>query len=309
MMSTRRDGDFRFLQGQSRDTANGEESVSTEKALRVLIVDDHRDGADTLGLLVEELGHQVHVTYGGRQALDVATAFRADLMLVDLSMPDLDGCHLAKRFRQMPAFAQVRIVAITGHADEGHKTLAMKAGFDSVVFKPVTMAAIKAVLANVVVALAAHPSQFTKGRESRATDRRLPISEARRIRNERKSKTLTQAESEAAICEGIGRFQEEYLGWRSVTIHAHFIQDLLVVRILGALTQAERQLGKSLSPGKGRDLVKQVRKQLLELARGMLESLVHEISGVKVLSMHHDISTVTGEEVIVFSLAETPRFG
>jgi uncharacterized protein YbcI len=81
-----------------------------------------------------------------------------------------------------------------------------------------------------------------------------------------------------------------------------------VVRILGVLTQAERQLGKSLSPERGRDLIKEVRKQLLELARPMLESLIHEVAGVKVLSMHHDISTVTGEEVVVFSLAKGPRF-
>ena len=72
------------------------------------------------------------------------------------------------------------------------------------------------------------------------------------------------------------------MGWRSEQIHVRFIKDLLVVRILGALTLAERQLGKSLSPGKGRDLIKQVRKQLLELARPMLESLVHEVAGVKV---------------------------
>jgi uncharacterized protein YbcI len=83
----------------------------------------------------------------------------------------------------------------------------------------------------------------------------------------------------------------------------------LVVRIFDALTLAERQLGKSLSPGKGRDLIKHARKQLLELARRMLESLVHEVTGVKVLSMHHDISTVTGEEVVIFSLSGAPRFG
>lgn len=58
----------------------------------------------------------------------------------------------------------------------------------------------------------------------------------------------------------------------------------------------------------GRDLIKQTRKQLLELARPMLESLVHEASGVTVQSMHHDISTATGEEVIVFSLVEIPCF-
>ena len=116
------------------------------------------------------------------------------------------------------------------------------------------------------------------------------------------------AESEAAICDGIVRFQEEYLGWRSELIQAHYNKDLLLVRILGVLTLAERQLGKALSPDKGRDLIKQTRNQLIELARPMLESLVHEVAGVKVLSMHHDISTVTGEEVILFSLTESPRF-
>jgi len=74
------------------------------KTLRVLVVDDDRDGADTLGLLVEELGNQVHVTYAGTSALDVATVFRPDLMLIDLAMPDMDGCRLVTRFRQMPAF-------------------------------------------------------------------------------------------------------------------------------------------------------------------------------------------------------------
>ena len=281
--------------------------LTTDKSLRVLIVDDHRDGADALGLVVEELGHQVHVTYGGTQAFDVATAFRADLMLVDLAMPEVDGCHLVQRFRQIPTFARTRIVAVTGHADLGHKTMALNAGFDAVLFKPVALAAIKAVLADVLDVQAGQAPKLPKRRES--VDGRLSIGEARRIRNERTSKTLTQAESAAAICEGILRFQEEYLGWRSEQIHAHFINELLVVRIRGVLTLAERQLGKSLSPEKGRDLIKQVRNQLLELARPMMESLVHEVTGVKVLSLHHDISTVTGEEVVVFSLVETPRFG
>jgi len=282
---------------------------TTDKTLRVLVVDDNRDGADALGLLIEELGNQVHVTYGGAKALEVATAFRPDLMLVDLVMPDMDGCGLVMRFRQIPAFAQTKIVAITGQKDEEHKSSAMKAGCDAVLVKPVALTEIKAVLASVAVPGAGQAPKRAKERTGVGAERRLPIDEARRIRNERKSKTLTQAESEAAICDGIIRFQEEYLGWRSEQIHTHFIKDLLVVRILGVLTLAERQLGKSLSPEKGRDLIKQVRKQLLELARPMLESLVHEVVGVKVVSMHHDISTVTGEEVVVFSLAGAPRFG
>lgn len=279
------------------------------KTLRVLIVDDHRDAADSLGLLVEEFGHNVHVTYGGRQALDVATVFRPDLMLVDLAMPDLDGCSLVKRFRQLAAFTQTRIVAITGHADEGHKTLAMKSGCDAVLFKPVTPTGIQEALASVAhVVDDAIPAPRVPERSLRGTERRLPMGEARKLRNERLSKTLTESECEAAICEGIIRFQDEYLGWRSEQIQAHFIKDLLVVRIFAVLTLAERQLGKSLSPEKSRDLIKQIRKQLIELARPMLESLVHEVAGVKVRSMHHDISTVTGEEVVVFSLVDSPRF-
>jgi CheY-like chemotaxis protein/uncharacterized protein YbcI len=283
---------------------------TTEKTVRVLIVDDNRDGADALGLLVEALGNQVHVTYGGTQALDVATAFRPDLILVDLLMPDMNGCDLVMQLRQMPAFAHTKIVAFTGLKDEGHKTLAKKAGCDSVVVKPAALTEIEAVLASVVPVVVRTNQSPTQLRECAnfGANRRLPMKEARRIRRERPSKTLTQAESEAVICDGIIRFQEEYLGWRSEQVHIHFIKDLLVVRIHGVLTLAEQQLGKSLSPEKGRDLVKQTRKQLLELARPMLESLVHEAAGVKVLSMHHDISTVTGEEVVIFPLAEAPRF-
>ena len=281
-----------------------------ETSLRVLIVDDNRDGADALGLLVEELGNTVHVTYGGRQALEVASAFRPDLMLVDLVMPDVDGFDLVARLRQTPAFAQTKIVAVTGQKDDQHKIMAMKVGCDDVLVKPAALAEIKAVLASVtplVSPLKKSPPRM-KERASPLGERRLPIDEARKIRSDRLSKNLTQAESEAAICDGISRFQEEYLGWRSEQVEVHFIKDLLVVRIRGVLTLAERQLGKSLSPEKGRDLIKQARKQLLELARPMLESLVHEAAGVKVISMHHDISTVTGEEVVMFTVAEPPRF-
>ena len=112
---------------------------TTEKIFEFSLLMTIETAPTPLGLVVEALGNQVHVTYGGAQALDVATAFRPDLMLVDLAMPEMDGCVLVKRFRQIPAFARTKIVAITGHADEGHKTLAMKAGFDAVLFKPVAL--------------------------------------------------------------------------------------------------------------------------------------------------------------------------
>jgi uncharacterized protein YbcI len=116
----------------------------------------------------------------------------------------------------------------------------------------------------------------------------------------------SQGEVEAAICEGISRFEQEYMGRGPKEIHAHLLGDLLVVRLQGVLTAAEKQLVKALPAEKGRDLLKQVRAHLIETARPLLEAMVQEATGVKSLSLHHDISTVTGEEVVLFTLAEPP---
>ena len=118
----------------------------------------------------------------------------------------------------------------------------------------------------------------------------------------------TQGEIEAAICEGISRFEQEYMGRGPKDIHAHLIGDLLVVRLQGVLTSAEQHLVKQLPGDKGRDLLKQVRTHLIETARPVMEPMVRDIIGVKVMSLHHDISTATGEEIVVFTLAEAPAF-
>ena len=116
----------------------------------------------------------------------------------------------------------------------------------------------------------------------------------------------TQGEIEAAICDGMSRFQQEYMGRGPKDIRAHLIGDLLLVRLQGVLTAAEQHLVTTLSPEKGRDLLKQVRSQLIEIARPALETLVQDITGIRPRSLHHDISTLTGEEVVVFTLSETP---
>jgi len=116
----------------------------------------------------------------------------------------------------------------------------------------------------------------------------------------------TQGEIEAAICEGVSRFEQDYMGRGPKDIRAHLLGDLLLVRLQGVLTAAEQHLVKSLSAEKGRDLLKQVRTHLIETARPVMEAMVQEITGVKVLTLHHDISTMTGEEVVLFTLAESP---
>lgn len=118
----------------------------------------------------------------------------------------------------------------------------------------------------------------------------------------------TQGELEAAISEGIRRFEQDYMGRGPKDIHAYLVGDLLVVRLQGVLTAAEQHLVTSLPAQKGRDLLKQVRTHLLETARGAMEAMVEEVTGSKVLSLHHDISTVTGEEVVLFTLDNPPAF-
>jgi uncharacterized protein YbcI len=118
----------------------------------------------------------------------------------------------------------------------------------------------------------------------------------------------TQGEIEAGICEGVTRFEQAYMGRGPRDIRTHLLGDLLVVRLQGVLTAAEGQLARSLPVEKGRDLLKQVRTQLIETARPVLEAMVREVTGAEVLSLHHDISTVTGEEVVLFTLTTSPLF-
>ena len=116
----------------------------------------------------------------------------------------------------------------------------------------------------------------------------------------------TQGEIEAGVCDGVSRFEQEYMGRGPKDIRAHLLGDLLVVRLQGVLTAAERHLVRTLPPEKGRDLLKQVRTQLIEVARPVLSEMITGAAGVPVVSLHHDISTVTGEEVILFTLADQP---
>ena len=118
----------------------------------------------------------------------------------------------------------------------------------------------------------------------------------------------TQGEIEAAVCAGIVRFEQEYMGRGPRDIRTHLIDDLLVIRLFGVLTAAEQHLVQTLPAEKGRDLLKQVRTHLVEAARPVMEAMIEEVTGAKVRTLHHDISTVTSEEVVLFTLDKSPVF-
>lgn len=116
----------------------------------------------------------------------------------------------------------------------------------------------------------------------------------------------TRGEIEARISEGMARFQQEFIGRGPKMIQTHLLNELVVVRLQGVLTAAEQHLVRALPPEKGRDLLKQVRTELIEIARPQLNAMISGITGCAIVSLHHDISTQTGEEVVIFTLESAP---
>jgi uncharacterized protein YbcI len=116
----------------------------------------------------------------------------------------------------------------------------------------------------------------------------------------------TQGEIEAAVCDGITRFMQEFMGRGPKDIRAHLVGELLLVRLHGILSAAETSLAAVLPAERGRDLLKSVRTHLVENSRDRLQDMIESACEMKCASMHHDVSTVTGEEVFVFTLHDAP---
>jgi uncharacterized protein YbcI len=112
---------------------------------------------------------------------------------------------------------------------------------------------------------------------------------------------------EAELCQAIIRFEKEFMGRGPLETRAYLLDDLVLVRLKGVLTTSEIQLAQSEDSRRGRYLLKQVRQELLDRGRPMLAAVVQDILGVGVKSLHTDISTKTGERIIVFTLTDKVR--
>ena len=115
----------------------------------------------------------------------------------------------------------------------------------------------------------------------------------------------TRGQLEAEISEALIKFEKEYMGRGPEETQSYVLGDMILVRLRGVLTPAEKQLAETDDYAEGRRLVKQVRMQLLEKARTLLETIVRDLTGRDVQSLHTDISTKTGERVILFTLDVT----
>lgn len=121
-------------------------TTSRRAARRVLAVDDNHDAADSLGWLLETLGAQVRVAYDGAEALRLIREWRPELVLLDVSMPGIDGLEVAAQVRADPGLDTVMLVALTGGGLDDDRRRSRQAGFDRHLLKPIDVDSLGAVL-------------------------------------------------------------------------------------------------------------------------------------------------------------------
>lgn len=122
-------------------------SVRAQSRKRILVVDDHRDAARILGLLLDSLGHEVKTANDGQQALDAMSAFRPEIVFLDIGLPSLDGYEVARRVRETPDLRDTKLIALTGWGHDEDRQRTREAGFDHHLVKPVAVKTLKEVLA------------------------------------------------------------------------------------------------------------------------------------------------------------------
>jgi uncharacterized protein YbcI len=259
--------------------------------LRVLVVEDVGMVAMSLKAMLEEIGCVVvGMAARLREAEDLARHEALDGVLLDLNL----GGQYAYPVGDILRDREIPFIIMSGY-DAGQ----ILPEFADVprMQKPFEREGLEAMICSEFCA------RKEGGKAVPRTLSRHPVPVATGVA---KGALRTRGEIEAAVCLGMCRFEQEYIGRGPSDANAHLVRELLVVRLHGVLTAAERQLAEACSPDQGRDLLKQVRNLLIESARAQIVSMIQLITGVKVVSMHHDISTRTGEEVVVFSLNEAP---
>jgi DNA-binding response OmpR family regulator len=123
--------------------------MSRQRRPRVLVVDHLADAADSLAMLLRLWEYAPAVCYDGPAALETASVFRPSVVLLDVGMPGMDGCQVARRLRERPGSAHVVIIGVTGYGDEAHRNQARLAGVDHYLLKPTDPDRLRALLGRV----------------------------------------------------------------------------------------------------------------------------------------------------------------
>lgn len=128
---------------------SGEKGCSA-RACRILVVDDNRDAASTLAILLKKRGHSIQKVFDGLEAIQAAASFRPDVVLLDIGLPKMNGYEVARHIREQPWGGKLTLVAVTGWGQEEDKRQALDAGFNHHLTKPVAVQAVEKILAEVV---------------------------------------------------------------------------------------------------------------------------------------------------------------
>jgi len=145
-------------------SGSGEAGKQTERAFRVLVVDDNHDAADSLCALLVVWGYDYRVAYDGPTGLALAQSYQPDCLLLDIGLPGMDGYTLARRIREQPGLEGAKLVALTAYSDEAHTRRAQEAGFDYRLTKPADPSEIERLLTmlNRVMELASRTEELAR---------------------------------------------------------------------------------------------------------------------------------------------------
>jgi DNA-binding response OmpR family regulator len=120
--------------------------MAEKRSLRVVVVDDYVDATDTLALLLQMAGYEVLRSYAGADAIEKASAYHVDVVIIDLAMPEVDGYEVARQIRRREACKDALLIAVTGLVEERYRERARKAGFDYYFVKPVDFNVLREVV-------------------------------------------------------------------------------------------------------------------------------------------------------------------
>lgn len=267
------------------------ENVQMLKGLRILVIEDVGVVAMALKAILQELGCVVVGTAARlHEAEELARHETLDGVLLDLNLAGQYTFPVADILRER----NIPFIIMSGY-DAGQ--LRADLAEEPQMAKPFDREALEPMLCEVLC-------PRSERRRSASSDQpRRPMSATPQSP---KASMKTQGELEATVCQGMCQFQQEYLGRGPSDVRAHLIEKLLVIRLRGILSVAEHNLVETCAVEQGRDLIKKMRALLIETARPQIDSMIQLLTGVKVISMHHDISTFTDEEVVIFTLSEPP---
>jgi two-component system, OmpR family, response regulator len=184
--------------------------------LHVLVVDDNRDAADSLCMLLRLWGYDCRVVYDGAAGLQAACDYRPDCLLMDIAMPGLDGYALARKVRAQPGLDHVKLVAMTAYSDETHVRRSQEAGFDLFLIKPTQPLEIKRLMdmLNTVVRLAGKTQEMARQNVALANETKELIKEVKDDMKEVK-------EDIKEIKENVKELKEEVREVKEATAEEH----------------------------------------------------------------------------------------